>query len=421
MRHSIWTFLLVLACTGEKTTPIVTTDDTSTSEPSASEPQPAEEQGTDEDGDGFTIEEGDCDDTSPWVNPAMDEEPEDGIDNDCDGRTDEEWGGVTVSHINPDGHSSIETIDVIGNLDDVVTLNKDCAPLYPEYEQEPAPPVPGFLDHGIDGGWIISDGFVSLSEIDEQGNCNRIVDFTIDPANPEEPPMNPFVYGVITHPDGYYLASRIDSLIKVERDGTVTELASWSIDPGAEEGYDITVWTIARNILNGKVGLFGRYGGFATWSEEEGFVVHKRADVEAWDGLVLNSGAVKDGGGWFAIVSDTNPDSPTAGEISIRRFNFSEGDWENRITWSDSNSGAQEFATPFGLTVNGDSGDYYVTATVASLYTVWRIREADNLIADLYNSGFGFAGHQLIGRVLISNRRHPCPDINGHRPFWKKY
>ena len=402
MRYSIWTFCVLVACGEDKTTPITTTEDSAVNtEPSTGEPQPSEEQGTDDDGDGFTIEEGDCDDTSPWVNPAMDEEPDDQIDNDCDGRIDEQWSGVTFSHLNPDGDSSIETVDTIGNLEDVVTLNKDCAPLYPQFEQEPAPPIPGFIDHGIDAGWVISDGFVAISEIDAQGNCNRIVDFSVDPTNPQEPPENPYVYGVLSHPDGYYLATRIDRLVKIERNGTVTELASWSIDPAAEEGYDITVWTIARNIVNGKIGLFGRYGGFATWSEDEGFVVHKRADVEAWDGLVLNSGAAKDGGGWFAIVSDTNPDSPTAGEISIRRFNFAENDWENRITWSDSNSGAQEYATPFGITVNGDNGDYYVTAAVASLYTVWRVREADNLIADLYNSGFGYAGHQLIG--IVSN------------------
>ena len=407
MRNSI--LLLLLAC-GSNKYENTGDDDNDSQEPSSQQPEEEEEEeeeGTDEDGDGFTIEEGDCDDTSPWINPAMDEELGDGQDNDCDGRIDEEWSGVTVSHINPDGHSSIETIDVIGNIEDVVTLSKDCAPLYPEYEQEPAPPVPSFMDHGIDGGWIVSDGYVALSEIDEDGNCNRIVDFSIDPDAPEEPPENAYVLGVVTHPDGYYIATRVNSLVKVERNGVVTELASWNSDPSAVDSdgnpipYDITVYSIARSILNGKIGLFGNYGGFATWSEEDGFVVHKRADVEAWDGLVLNCGASKDGGGWFAIVSDNNPDSPTAGEISIRRFNFGDADWENRVTWTDSNGGAQEFAAPYGITVNGDNGDYYVTASVASLYTVWRIREVDNLIADLYNSGFGFAGHQFFG--IVSN------------------
>ena len=62
-----------------------------------------EEIGTDEDGDGFTVEEGDCDDTDPWTNPARSEEAGDGIDNDCDGRVDEKWSGITVSLLNSAG------------------------------------------------------------------------------------------------------------------------------------------------------------------------------------------------------------------------------------------------------------------------------------------------------------------------------
>lgn len=42
----------------------------------------------DEDGDGFT-KDVDCDDSDPLVNPGALENPFDGIDNDCDGQTDE--------------------------------------------------------------------------------------------------------------------------------------------------------------------------------------------------------------------------------------------------------------------------------------------------------------------------------------------
>ncbi len=41
--------------------------------------------GTDEDGDGYTLEEGDCDDTDADVNPGAVEMPDDGVDSDCDG------------------------------------------------------------------------------------------------------------------------------------------------------------------------------------------------------------------------------------------------------------------------------------------------------------------------------------------------
>jgi hypothetical protein len=43
---------------------------------------------TDADGDGYSIADGDCDDTNPMVNPGMEEICHDGYDNDCDGVAD---------------------------------------------------------------------------------------------------------------------------------------------------------------------------------------------------------------------------------------------------------------------------------------------------------------------------------------------
>ena len=41
----------------------------------------------DDDGDGYTEDQGDCDDTAPEVFPGAEEIPYDGFDNDCDPKT----------------------------------------------------------------------------------------------------------------------------------------------------------------------------------------------------------------------------------------------------------------------------------------------------------------------------------------------
>ena len=40
--------------------------------------------------------------------------------------------------------------------------------------------------------------------------------------------------------------------------------------------------SLALDLRTKEVGLFGLYGGFATYSDSEGLTFHKRADVENW-------------------------------------------------------------------------------------------------------------------------------------------
>lgn len=43
---------------------------------------------TDDDGDGFSVDDGDCDDSDPLINPEAKETPGDGVDSNCDGEDD---------------------------------------------------------------------------------------------------------------------------------------------------------------------------------------------------------------------------------------------------------------------------------------------------------------------------------------------
>ena len=117
-----------------------------------------------------------------------------------------------------------------------------------------------------------------MVEINEAGVCTVLADF-------EEDEENPMVRAVLYHPDGYYLASRIGSLIRIDMDGTITELASWGFDPGDIETFALHVWTIALHPITQEVGLFDLFGGFATYHPDTGLQQHKKADLEEWDSL----------------------------------------------------------------------------------------------------------------------------------------
>jgi hypothetical protein len=113
----------------------------------------------DHDGDGYSIEEGDCDDLEPLVSPAQDERA-DGLDNDCDGEVDE---GTAVSDDDGDGFSEAE-----GDCDDQEPA------VYPGAE-----PAVGVSDADCDGHadtglWpteLPEDEVVSWSETEELGRC----------------------------------------------------------------------------------------------------------------------------------------------------------------------------------------------------------------------------------------------------------
>jgi hypothetical protein len=241
--------------------------------------------------------------------------------------------------------------------------------------------MPTYLDHDPSqiGGFVISHANSALAKVASDGTCTVLVDYS------EED--NTELLGVIGQEDGSVLASRGNELIRVGTDGTVTSLADWNASILAEDGsanpdFQLYVWSIAQNIVTKEVALFGLFGGFATWSTESGLVVHRSIDADTWDGRYAYAGAVRDGGGWYTLLY--NGDS---GEISVANFDMAGLDWNTRIVWTEADQSAQEFAFPQGITVNGDNGDYYVTADVASFSSVFRIREVDQFIDDLYRSG----------------------------------
>jgi hypothetical protein len=304
------------------------------------------------DHDGWTVEEGDCDDEDPYVHPGWEEDPDDGKDNDCDGRVDEEWSGVSVGYYNSDGASSILDIDHLGRVEaEVELVDAEIFPLW--------------LDLAVGGGWVINNGYTSVERVDASGYSSVLYEFT-------EKDTEWALYGICTHPDGYYLASTIDALWRIDSDGSVRQLASWSTDMSDPASFDLLPYTVTVDWTTGEVGLVGYYGGFALWSEEGGLDIRRRPDIEAWDGVVTYSGAHKDMGAWYSIKMDAYE-----GLVTISRFDLGTDEWVDRVTWDEQWS-------PNVLGVDGDSGDFYVTANGGWYYAVWLVGAEDGYATDLY-------------------------------------
>ena len=309
-----------------------------------------EPQGTDDDGDGWTVEEGDCDDANIYVNPAWPEDLDDGVDTDCDGRVDEQWSGFTVAYTDSAGGGSLLFIDTLGDADDELRFDSTC--------------YPAWIDHGVEGGWVVNNGYAAVSLIDEGGGCTDLSDFSESEFG---------VYGIATHPDGYYVATGLDALYKVAPDGETEVLASWNADTSDTEGFELLVYTVAVDLRDGTVGLFDYYGGFATYNADDGLVIYKKADLTNITQYTL-SGAARDGGGWAAMAVGAS------GGFGVYDFDLAAGAWTQLAAWTD------DQRTPSQMTVEGDSSDAYAISNTGQRGRVWRVRYETGEIGTLYES-----------------------------------
>ncbi len=387
-----------IASCGDKD-PYIPLDDTGEADADADTDADTDvDEGTDADGDGFTVEDGDCDDNDIGVNPAREEDPFDQIDNDCDGRVDEQWSGLTATLQARDRRSSIQVFDTVSRVQSEITL--------------PDGVVPYDVDHAIGGdGWVISSTDVwinitgegiafdyaraSVSEVSTSGEVTTQAEFSDpnweDGGNPELALFfwwGPIIRGVQTHPDGYYIAAMPNALYRVDPDGTVTELASWAGNLIDGETFELYAIDATINLLTGEVGLLGLLGGYATWSQEEGFVVHRSVDIsegfENWDAKLGVSLTRMDGDANYALMADYS-----TGEYEMLVWDEALGDWSSHLDW------VNDLLTPLALTTDGDHGDWFATSKGGQYRTIWKIRGADQSVADFYNEtedGWSFWG-----------------------------
>ncbi len=314
------------------------------------------------DDDGYTPEEGDCDDTDFRVSPALPEEEGDGKDNDCDGRTDEEWSGFSVGWLDDDFAGHIVIVDTIGREDDVIDLTDGCYPVA--------------LDH-YGEGWVVNTSVGTVEAVAADGTCTTLADFT------DTEVYEYGAYGVAVAPDGTVLTSTADSLVGIASDGTVTVLQEWVVDFEDVDLHELAPTSLAVDLVTGEVALFDVYGGFATWSAGAGLTIHRKGNYLE-PTLYTTAGAYRDGGGWFTQGIDA-----TTGAYGIYSFDLAAGDWVLEEEWD-----AESDWSPQALAIDGDSGDWYVTANVSGIFpTVYRIEDRTGYAADFYRRTEDYAGY----------------------------
>ena len=350
-----------LACTSnDDGTPITPID---TGDTYIEWPDDTGDTGTDEDTDGWSVEEGDCDDSDPLVHPGWEESDQaenhtDGKDNDCDGQIDETFRGLVVlqqGRYDQGTPARIVKVNSFGEQTQEILISDpavqpwwytDMAGLQQYFSFTMTPQVDG-------EGWVVvgcdytaNDVFV-IFEISATGEARTLAT------------MEGYAFGIATHPDGYYLVSTFSGLVKVEpTTGEQTEIATF-ID--ADENQLLASFDVAVDQVTGLIAVFGYYGGFATLDPETfELTYHKQLDPEIpveqqnWAGAHWDS---RDA--WFTGGVD-------ADGYAMFRWNDSTSDWDRKASFNAS-------WTPKSMTIDTVYGEYYMSTKGAQDPTVWRL------------------------------------------------
>lgn len=376
--------------------------------------------GTDEDGDGFTVEEGDCDDTDHQVSPVYPEDEFDGKDNDCDGRVDEVWGGLAYTEQYGLGESAVVVLSSVGVEDHRLRLPSGVVPWsvsqggdadwyvtgYP-YFFDLAGPM-SFVSGGLIPSWDASVPWYQPSTVyraTEAGDVAALASFgdadydgcfalptedeiveCFGELAPRQYFFGPLVRGVAWHPEGWLAVLLPGQLMRVDADGTATELAAWGWNLSAETyEYELYGAGVAVDPATGTVGVAGLLGGFATWHADTGLVMQKPVDLSGsidLDSLYQTVGlSWMDADGWYTMSAVFS-----SGQYAVRRFDPDLGDWDSVRLWEE------DLIQPLGITTNGDVGDWYVSSKAGQYRVIFRLRGADmsaddfvNEVAEYYN------------------------------------
>jgi hypothetical protein len=321
------------------------------------------ETGIDEDGDGWTLEEGDCDDNDIYSHPGWDESEtegnhDDGKDNDCDGYTDEAFRGLVVLQSGPRDGSAAARVVLVDKLgltleevvfDDINVQNiqyQDLSGTWIDLTFEFAP--------GVFDGWVVlgqdrTTRDQMLWSVSPTGETSNLVNW----ADYDSPG-----YGVDVHPDGYYLVAGLGVLYRVDPSGNVDIVADFFDTDG--ETPLMLAFDVSVDALTGDILVVGYYGG-AVLIEPEGFEkewvvtpdlmapTHNMWSAAFWDTR----------GGYYAGGQD-------ADGWAVFRLNEAQGEWVRKASFDES-------WTPHKMAIDTVYGEYFFSAYGGQYPVVWEL------------------------------------------------
>jgi hypothetical protein len=321
-------------------------------------------EGTDADGDGWTVEAGDCDDTSVWVNPAWTEVPDDDLDNDCDGKVDEEFVGVAVLDIETEGGPTVlQNIDNYGDPDDPTPLSRVV--------------YGNAMVEDPEGGYWFTDGAQkAVFHMTATGTVTQLwSDAATEYADGEEPVG---YFGLVREADGTLLVSGGDRLFAIDAQGDGTVVETWDCLEGDSGITTICPIDLAIDRPSGQVALPGYFGGFAFWTPDGGLDV-KVLDDPAYGTLSYTAIDKRDNGPWLLFGTDLE-----TGTMGVYKYNANNADVELRTEW------VFDDFVPFDFAIEQGTGDLYFSANGGWFNTVFRMVADGTYTAMLYPDDVNF-------------------------------
>ncbi|TVQ87396.1 MAG: hypothetical protein EA397_18955 [Deltaproteobacteria bacterium] len=322
----------------------------------------------DEDGDGWCPPE-DCDDTTIWVNPSWAENPDDGIDNNCDGRIDEVFQRVFVLEWDQaTNDTGLVQVDSLGDLRGTFSTGQFFTP------------TTATLDHDLRHFITFDPSNLALVRYDQSGSLETVA--SIDPEFdwPDDQGEPPVIFGdLVAHPDGYYLMAAADRLLRFETDGSWTVEARWTC---TGDDHEFCATALGADPIYGTVMIFGFFGGSAVWTPDDGLEILQISDPEA-PGPQFMQTHYKPFDTWFSlgIYYDEEMERENYG---IFRFNRTTRENVLLGAWSDPNF------QPNSFSIEEASGDFYFAvnsprgAAGAWHNQVWRMSAQGGTTAQLF-------------------------------------